>query len=93
MAGPEFVVSIVTAAGSATLAVVIFRYGIKAVLELFAGVVAIVVKDKRPRAERALDVLRAAAGQTVLGGDEPDKLTNGKSGRLDVCSLEIRDEA
>ena len=38
---------------------VILRYGSDAVLRLVAGFTAIIARDKRPRAERALDVLRA----------------------------------
>ncbi len=38
---------------------VVLRYGPEAVLRLIAGVAAIAARDKRSRAERALDVLRA----------------------------------
>jgi hypothetical protein len=56
MSLPELVVP---AASVATIGVVV-RYGSDAVLRLVAGITAIVAKDeKRTRAQRALDVLRA----------------------------------
>ncbi len=49
----------VAAGGSVALTVgVVLRYGPDAVLRLVAGFTAFVAKDKRTRAQRALDVLR-----------------------------------
>jgi hypothetical protein len=54
MSLPELVVP---AASVATVGVIL-RYGSDAVLRLVAGITAIVAKDERPRAQRALEVLR-----------------------------------
>ncbi len=49
----------VAAGGGVVLTVgVVLRYGPDAVLRLVAGFTALVAKDKRSRAQRALDVLR-----------------------------------
>jgi hypothetical protein len=53
----------------ATIAV-IFRYGSDAVLRLLAGITAILARDKRSRARRALDVLRALRSPDALPDDE-----------------------
>jgi hypothetical protein len=52
---PDMVVPVASVASIG----VILRYGPEALLRLAAGLVAIVTKDKRSRADRALDVLRA----------------------------------
>jgi hypothetical protein len=51
-----------TVAGLAVPVGVILRYGPDAALRLVAGLTAILARDKRSRAKRALDVLRALRG-------------------------------
>jgi hypothetical protein len=54
---------------------VALRYGSDAVLRLVAGITAIAARDdKRTRAQRALDVLRALRrdGRPPPGGEPPD---------------------
>jgi len=57
MAGQDLVAPIITMASSATAVSVSCRYGSEAFLRLLAGITAIVARDERSRAERALDVL------------------------------------
>jgi hypothetical protein len=69
----------------AFLAIVFFRA--VPLLKLIAGIVAIMSRDKRSRAERALDVLRALRpDQPPVAGimvSSPDRvLPDGKSGSL-----------
>lgn len=59
MAPSELALPALTVTGSLAGVAVLLRYGLDAVLRFIAGVIAISARDKRPQAERALDVLRA----------------------------------
>lgn len=59
MAPSELALPALTVTGSLGGIAVLLRYGLDAVLRFIAGVIAISARDRRPRAERALDVLRA----------------------------------
>lgn len=54
----ELATHVATVVGGAATIAVVLRYASEAVLRLAAGITAILARDSRSRAERALDVLR-----------------------------------
>jgi hypothetical protein len=73
--GPsELVIHVAAGAGLAVTIALIIRHACDAMLRLFAGVTAILARDKRPRADRALDVLRLLRrDRSTLHGPRSDR--------------------
>jgi hypothetical protein len=59
MAPSELALPALTVTGSIAGVAVVLRYGLDAILRFIVGVIAILARDERSRAERALDVLNA----------------------------------
>jgi hypothetical protein len=74
MGPPELVIYVAAGAGLAVAIALIIGHACDAMLRLVAGITAIIVRDKRPRADRALDVLRLLRrDREPLHGSEPDR--------------------